>query len=409
MLNLKKKLKDKIPPKKYEALADNLDVLLVAFSLAFAVRALFLQPFKIPTSSMQPTLHGVNIYNDNRNDKRAFIRDTNLTQVDYFRDELGFPAAGGKSSFRNFLDALYYGQTYDDVKSQGNGIAERSDVSIKEVTSNWYGFPLLQSFSKLYIEGKAHVLPVPYHKLDREYKSLNETWDTPFKHAYSKGDTVFKGICEDGDHLFVNRVIYNFRNPARGDIAVFMTKGIRYNGGELNGQFYIKRLVAIPGDTLRIKRDDQSYLVDKNGKEVPLSKEHHKAFEKIFGGKNGYHGHWMARFELRNGVKKEKMFIDFVQVIDSSISSTKEMISLYYNGKSYTKDGAKFTSDDPNSYFTIDKESATYHDDNEKRVFIKYPNSQSWGLKSIFRKDGYEVHFEDDYEEYKLGDRKSVV
>ena len=33
-----------------------LDVLAVAFGVAFGLRALFVQPFQIPTSSMQPTL-----------------------------------------------------------------------------------------------------------------------------------------------------------------------------------------------------------------------------------------------------------------------------------------------------------------------------------------------------------------
>ena len=35
-----------------------LDVLIVALTVAFGVRALFLQPFQIPTGSMQPTLFG---------------------------------------------------------------------------------------------------------------------------------------------------------------------------------------------------------------------------------------------------------------------------------------------------------------------------------------------------------------
>ena len=37
-----------------------LELLVVVFSVVMAARALFLQPFKIPTGSMQPTLHGIN-------------------------------------------------------------------------------------------------------------------------------------------------------------------------------------------------------------------------------------------------------------------------------------------------------------------------------------------------------------
>ena len=399
-----KKLKDKIPPKKYEMLADNLDVLLVAFSLAFAVRALFLQPFKIPTSSMQPTLHGVNIYNGNKNDPRAMVKNTDLTQMEYFSQELNFPLAGDKNSFRNFLDALYYGQTYRNLKATTSGSVKLGEAPMQEIASKRYGVPLLQSFSKIYIDGKQHVIPVPYHKLDREYKSLNTTWDTPFKQYYKEGETVFNGVCEDGDHLFVNRVVYNFRSPARGDIAVFMTTDIEYNGGALAGLFYIKRLVGIPGDRLRLKRDDKLYLVDENGKETPLSKKHHKSFEKIYSKQNGYHGHWMARFQYRNGKREEEKFLEAIQLLDQSPNSSSDLISIYYNGQTYSKEGDKYTSADSRStYFTLDKDTATYHSAIEKKVFKKFDNAHPWGLKSIIRKDGYEVHFEDDYEEYKLG------
>ena len=40
-------------------MASVLDVLAVAFGVAFGLRALFVQPFQIPTSSMQPTLFGI--------------------------------------------------------------------------------------------------------------------------------------------------------------------------------------------------------------------------------------------------------------------------------------------------------------------------------------------------------------
>ena len=47
------------PPAKDAGWRENVEVFLVAIVIAAGVRAYFLQPFKIPTGSMQPTLFGI--------------------------------------------------------------------------------------------------------------------------------------------------------------------------------------------------------------------------------------------------------------------------------------------------------------------------------------------------------------
>ncbi len=64
----------------------------------------------------------------------------------------------------------------------------------------------------------------------------------------ARGDDVVKFCARAGDHLFVDRLTYNFRKPARGEIIVFETKGINHPQMPQD-QFYIKRMVVLPRRT----------------------------------------------------------------------------------------------------------------------------------------------------------------
>ncbi|MCD8332829.1 MAG: signal peptidase I [Clostridiales bacterium] len=55
-----------------------------------------------------------------------------------------------------------------------------------------------------------------------------------------------ESTLSDGENVFVNRIIYSFSNPKSGDVVVFLP-----NGNE-KSQYYIKRVVAVPGDTVQI-------------------------------------------------------------------------------------------------------------------------------------------------------------
>lgn len=69
------------------------------------------------------------------------------------------------------------------------------------------------------------------------------------------GDSM-SPVIRNGDVVLVNKVIYNFKGPSRGDIVVF-----RQNEGEHDS---IKRVVGLPGETVQIK--DGKILID--GKEL---------------------------------------------------------------------------------------------------------------------------------------------
>ncbi len=59
------------------------------------------------------------------------------------------------------------------------------------------------------------------------------------------GDSM-ESTLSDGETVFVNRIGYRFTNPKSGDIVVFMP-----NGNE-KSPYYVKRVIAAPGDTVQI-------------------------------------------------------------------------------------------------------------------------------------------------------------
>ena len=63
---------------------------------------------------------------------------------------------------------------------------------------------------------------------------------------------------EDGDNLILDKVSYKFSDPKRFDIVVFPYR-------EDTSKKYIKRIIGLPGETVRIDADGKIYI---NGEEL---------------------------------------------------------------------------------------------------------------------------------------------
>jgi len=59
----------------------------------------------------------------------------------------------------------------------------------------------------------------------------------------------------EGQRLLVNKVVYRFHEPERGDIVIFRPPG------DPEATPYIKRIIGLPGDTVRVK-DGKVYIND---------------------------------------------------------------------------------------------------------------------------------------------------
>src|SRR5206468_4509532 len=114
--------------------------------------------------------------------------------------------------------------------------------------------------------------------------------------SFHAGDVIARGYVNTGDHVFVDKMTYNFRAPRRGEVFVFNTSGIptRENRQNPDGpsQFYIKRLAGTPGDTLRIEPPN----LFLNGE---LAKE--RGFVRVMSAADGYHGY--CNFPPMTGIK----------------------------------------------------------------------------------------------------------
>lgn len=73
--------------------------------------------------------------------------------------------------------------------------------------------------------------------------------------------TSMEPTLSNGEEVYIDKVVYQFSQPKRGDIIVF-----RPNGNE-NTHLYVKRVIGLPGEKIQIKNsqvyiDDELYLQD---------------------------------------------------------------------------------------------------------------------------------------------------
>ena len=264
---------DILPPQKNVWIREYLDVIAVAVAVAFGIRALFLQPFKIPTSSMQPTLFGIHY----------IAKDGNVN-----------PLLGKVSAPLDYM--LFSAERAKLIIKKAGSLAGDNSYEAFHQYNRYGMFP----YSSFKIGGEHYTLPGTRYKVS-EYTNLTRNFDQGGdiidRIPYKAGEVLCNGWLSSGDHLFVDRFSHLLVGLKRGDIVVFNTENIYYDGKALanNGYYYIKRLVGLPGDTLKIV-NNTVYICPKGERKYKMITEYSPKFQKIYSNKGGYHGHWNVPF-----------------------------------------------------------------------------------------------------------------
>ena len=228
---------------------ENVEVILVAIVVAVGIRSYFLQPFKIPTGSMQPTLNGI---------------------IGHPRTE---PAPNIVQQVAEFF---ILGRNYIDVVS-------KEDDRIEQILPRKFAF--FFTLSRVICRQQNFLV---YASPD----TLRDNFGLRPGREIKRGEVVARGAIDTGDQVFVDKFSYNFVKPHRGDVFVFRTDHIFGIAGdaETGAQpFYIKRLAGLPGDTLRI----DSPLLYANGK---VAEGH--GFARVMSARDGYRGYSPGNLHL---------------------------------------------------------------------------------------------------------------
>ncbi len=306
-------------PQKDAGIRENVEVFLVAIVVALGVRTYFLQPFTIPTGSMQPTLNGIIGHRTNEPSPNPLVQAAHMA---------------------------LFGRTYVDVVAKADETI--TDIS-EEKRFGFFTYTRIKTSSENEYLIHVQMKTVVDDLMDPAYAKRQG------KRTYKAGEPIARGYVDTGDHVFVDKCSYNFCKPVRGEVFVFTTKGIaEIMSHSETSQFYIKRMAGTPLDTLRI--DPPNLYI--NGSKAVSPPFLRVASGTLANPKDGYRGY-------SNGP------VGWHWPYLNSPESTVTLESDQY----FALGDNSYYSSDSRNWGTVPEENVMGH-----AVFVYWPFGPHWGL-----------------------------
>jgi signal peptidase I len=109
--------------------------------------------------------------------------------------------------------------------------------------------------------GQAGEIEEASQKLDEASDRVYEALRVPFGRVVRAGDPIVRFDVLTGDQLFVDRISYQFVRPRVGQGFVFRTENIPEIESVFGDQYFIKRLIGVPGDSIEMREP----MIYRNG------------------------------------------------------------------------------------------------------------------------------------------------
>lgn len=234
---------------KKDPIGEQLESIFVALVIAIGIRSYYVQPFRIPTGSMQPTLNGV-------------VAEKALKKE--------WPALPLRA-----VDLVLKGRGYVYKELKRDRVINFNQPVLFQNQGIWKPLQVFHTVAHIRFEdGLVSIHGLPVSELAPNQNAVFSLSETALKHGRNmgggrflipKGTVICSGYADSGDLILADKVSYHFRKPKRGEVIIFDTRGIDTSGGsssrnssslsaQMSATHYIKRCVGIPNDTLEIEQ-----------------------------------------------------------------------------------------------------------------------------------------------------------